>query len=465
VSEQIRPDGGPARSASVTFRSQGQEVDQGPQLDPANKSLGEALALVFKLLQVGMLGLFVYFALSGFKSVKENEMGLRLVFGKPSGGPLGPGFQFSYPFPVGDLVRVDTGEQLLNIDESFWPGLSPDQKKMTLGQLAPYGRYSLDPVIDGSLMTGDGNLAHAQWSVRYHRRDPKAWVENMLDEDNERRVVRAAVERGVVQAVSQVSVDDLLKQSAGDQGSVAMRAQELAQQTLDRIQSGIHIDQLTLSQKAPPLFVLNDFSGVQSAEQRASQALDAAGTAARNTLNEVAGGAHPYLIQQIALYEGAVTKGDTQEQQEIMQTIRALLDGRPVKIGDEMVANQVSGRVTMMLNDARSYRTGVVSQSRSELEAYRTKLALFRINPEVVVQNEWTDAMATLLSRDIVDIWWLPPGTKEIDLWLNRDPRHVKEFEKARKDAELKAAEEQRMREFHESRFRTNTDIKLMSPG
>ena len=42
---------------------------------------------------------------------------------------------------------------------------------------------------------------------------------------------RAAVEQGVVQAVSTIGIDDLLKQSSGDLGSVATRAREIADNT------------------------------------------------------------------------------------------------------------------------------------------------------------------------------------------------------------------------------------------
>jgi regulator of protease activity HflC (stomatin/prohibitin superfamily) len=461
-----RPEGpGGHRHASMTLRRDG-AAEQGTHLDAANQSLAEALNLVFRFLQVGMLGLFVYFALSGLQSIKENEKGLRLVFGKKAGADLPPGFQFSYPYPVGELVRVDVGEQRMELSESFWPALSPEQRKMGLGQLAQSSAwYGIKPERDGSLITGDQNLAHTQWQVRYQRSDAGNWIENVLDVESERSLVQAAVERGALQAVAEARIEDLLKQSAGDEGSIAYRAQEIAQQTLDGVSSGLRIVQLTLKERTAPLAVYNDFSKVQSADQEAQKARDAADSTARNTLNRMAGEAHRHLVPQIDLYEKAVTLGDTAEQERIMGVIRKLLDGDAVTIDGEVVQGTSAGRVKDLINSARSYRTAVVTQARSDLETYKTKLTQYKKNPKVVVQGDWADAMGTLLSRDIVEIMWLPPGTSQFAMWLNRDPQHQREFDEAQKRAKLKSDEEQRLREFNEARFKTNTDVQVMPGG
>jgi regulator of protease activity HflC (stomatin/prohibitin superfamily) len=452
------------RSASVMLRPGEGEVDRGPQLDPANQSLADALNLVFRALQIAMLFLFGYFALSGFQSIKENEKGVRLVFGKRVASDLPPGFQFSYPYPLGELLRVDTGERRMELDESFWPQLSAEQRRMTLQQLVQTGRPSIKPETDGSVITGDANLAHTQWQVRYQRSDPARYVENVLDEEGERQLIRAAVERGVVHAVATTSIDDLLKQTGSDQASVAVRAQEIAQETLERVGAGVQIVQVTLREKVPPFFAYGDFAGVQSAEQKASAEGDKAESRASETLNNMAGAAYPHLIRQIDAYEAALALGDTQELDQIMDTIRGLLEGRPVQVAGQTVKELSSGRVRQLLNDARSYRTTVVTTARSDLETYRTKLAQFRVNPDVVVKGDWADAMARLLSREVVEILWLPPGTNSIDMWLNRDPAHVKERAEAQKRERLKREEERRMREANEARFRTDTST-MEIPG
>jgi regulator of protease activity HflC (stomatin/prohibitin superfamily) len=448
----------PGRPASVTLRVRGEEDDAATQLDPANQSLADALGLVFRGLQFAMLLLAAAFLLSGLGSVKANESGVKLLFGRKVQDDLKPGFAFSWPYPIGDLKKVDRGNQTLDVSEAFWPRLMAEQTKLSIEQLATQPKHSLKPGEDGSLITGDENIAHAQWTVQYRRTQPGNYLEHTLETD-ERDIVQAAVQRGIVQAVGQVRIDDLLKQSASDQGSVAQRARAIAQATLDQIRSGIEIDQIILQQKAPPFSVYSAFSGVQSAEQKASQKRDGAQTQARNTLTAMAGAAHQPLIEQIDLYEEAVTRGDAEAQGKILAVIHDIFEGREAASGDTVVPRStVSGEVTRILNDARQYRSTIVSQRRGELASFRAKLAQFKANPDLVVQREWADAMIAFLDRPTVEIMNVPAGIGSFDLWINRDPSFMKEYEQARKAAEIKLSELRRAQDFNEARFKTNTD-------
>jgi regulator of protease activity HflC (stomatin/prohibitin superfamily) len=242
------------RPASVTLRA-ARSGDAGAGMDPANQSLAEALNLIFRLLQGAMLLLGVAFILSGFQSINENQRGISLLFGRRTATNLPSGFHFSAPYPMGELVKVDIGNIAVNMDEAFWPKLSVEQKAMSPALTA---KPALKPGEDGSLVTGDENIVHTKWLVNYTRADAAKYAENVLPED-ERRLVEAAVQRGVVQAVAQVKVDELLKQSASDQGSVAVLAREIAQRTLDGMNAGIKIEQLTLQDKVPPFSIINDF--------------------------------------------------------------------------------------------------------------------------------------------------------------------------------------------------------------
>ncbi|MFM7260582.1 MAG: hypothetical protein ACKO3W_08260, partial [bacterium] len=73
-----RPDAidAPRRAASARFEV-GAREDGGLRdaLDPATQSLGEALRLSYRILQVGILALVVLFLFSGFQSVKEGDTG------------------------------------------------------------------------------------------------------------------------------------------------------------------------------------------------------------------------------------------------------------------------------------------------------------------------------------------------------------------------------------------------------
>jgi membrane protease subunit HflK len=463
--QPILPEPGPShRHASVQLSGGPARAEEGPRLDPANQSLAEALNLVFKLLQVAMLGLVVYFALSGVQSVKENETGVRLVFGRPTGGELQPGAHFSWPFPLGELIKVDEAERTVDLRDSFWPQLMKGQEALSMEQLvaAQSGKYQLNPTVDGSLITGDQSLAHSQWTVRYHRGKPKEFVENVYDEQ-EPALVRATVERGIVQAVAQVGIDDFLKQSPGEQDGVAERAKGIAQGALDRMESGLVLDQLTIQVKTPPLYLMRDFDGVQAAEQTAGRQKIDAETQARATLNQMAGGAYEPLIRQIDLYEQAVAKDDRGEQERILRVIDGLLDGRTVEINGEPVQSQVAGKVTAILNEAKQYRSNIVRQTSTELETYRAKLAQFKTNPDVVLQRDWAEALVALLGRDNVEKFYFPPG--DVEMIVGRDLDSQKAYEAARKAAKIKETDRQREKENQERKYKTDTNVQQLPTG
>jgi regulator of protease activity HflC (stomatin/prohibitin superfamily) len=358
---------------------------------------------------------------------------------------------------MGEVVKVDVGNTGLNLDESFWPRLTDEQKRLSMEQLALQGKASLKPGEDGSLLTGDQNIAHARWSVIYTRKSPRNYSENVLSED-EKRIVQGAVERGIVQAVAQVKIDDLLKQSASDEGSVATRAKEIAQSTLNAINSGISIDQLTLKEKAPPFSVYNDFSRVQSAQQAASGKREEANSTARNTLNAMSGSAHAPLIAKIDEYEQALARNDAAAKDTLLAEIFGILDGKAVGGEKGVPAGAVSGQVTYLLNNAKQYRSSIVSQRQGELASFKAKLAQFKTNPDVVVQREWADAMTAFLARPMVEIFNLPPGSRVVELWLNRDPDFLKEYQEAAKRKKVEDAEERRRLEQMREIFRTRTD-------
>ncbi len=439
------PPAGPQRSASVTLRTETAANESAVQLDAANQSLADALNLVFGGIKIAMLGLLVYFVFSGFQMVKETESGIRLLFGRVTGDNLSAGPQLSWPYPMGELIRVDTGAITLELEDSFMPQMDANQKKIPLAQVAQQGvKLSLKPGEDGSLITGDAAIAHTKWRVLYRRQRPRDFEENVLPQ-YEKDIVRTAVEQAVVKAVATMKIDDLLKQTSGELGTVATRAQEMAQASLDKLHSGIQIGQLTLQDKCQPFPTFAEFNGVQSAEQSSSAKISNARSLAQNILNQMAGAANEPLIAQIDKYEAALERKDVAEQDKVLGTIQALLKGETADVDGVKVDRVVSGKVTGIINDANQYRTSIVSRRRGELASYQAKLAQFKSNPDLVVQRDWADAMATLLGRPVVEVFYLPVTTQTIELNINRDQELSKIFQQL--DAERKAEVIRKLRE------------------
>ena len=94
------------------------------RLDPAQQSLAEALRLSFGVLKFFMVVLIALFLFSGVFSVREQEMAVRLRFGRILGLPgqqvLKPGGPyFSLPYPFEQVIVVPVAPQQIQIDQSI----------------------------------------------------------------------------------------------------------------------------------------------------------------------------------------------------------------------------------------------------------------------------------------------------------------------------------------------------------
>jgi membrane protease subunit HflK len=439
---------GPRRPASVNLRTGADGIGgPGDSMDPANQSLADALRIISRILSVTMAVLALLFILSGFQSIQEGEKGITLLFGKVRGTDLKPGFRFSFPRPMGELLHISTGVRQQDIDTAFWPFMTEQDKRVSIEQLP--SKPSLNPGLDGSLITSDEALAHSRWSVVYSRSNIEKYARNILP-DQEEAIVRAAVERGVVQAVAQTKIDTLLKQSAGDEGSVASRATQIAQQTLDDMDSGLTIDQLQLKDRMPPVRVRDAFARVQAAQSRAAQSRQDALAERDRILNEVAGGAAPYLAEQIDLFEEAIARNDGDAEVRTLDRVRALLEGREVEVvhadgtTEKLAGGLVSGEVTSILADAGQYRSSIAGQTQAQYAEFKAKLDQFNSNPLVMVNRDWSDALGTFLGRSNVQVMWVPRGVDELDILLNADPDIVREQMQAENKQKGLEAEQQR---------------------
>lgn len=425
---------GPRRPASVTLREQpGDQADMAAMMDPASKSLADALRICYRLLQGTMVVLAALFLLSGVKTVKTGEKGIRLLFGKPEAADLPPGPQFTLPEPLGELVKVGTGAQTARFDEDFWPAVSQGARGKPVAEIRNEGKSRLDPAADGSLITADGNLAHARFSVLYRRENIMDNARSIVPED-EFWVVRAAVRRGAVVAAAAVTIDEL-RSGLSDEGrkgafvSMRQRTREAAQEILTKLGTGIVIDDLSVLEPTAPLFLIRDFELVQTAQSGAKEAIDRAGQDRVKRLARVAGGASDALLTLIDRYDRRLATGEVDKAEAVLAGIDTILDGKAYSgEGLEVPAGAVSGEAAQSLSAAREYRSSAVSRAAADATMFERKLEAFRQNPEVVMTGDWTQAFTTFVGRDNVEAHILPPGSGPVQLSLNRDPELVRKM-------------------------------------
>lgn len=441
-------------------------VDEDPELvsmDAAHQSLADALRITFRLLVIIMFLLAALFVGSGLQTVGESQRGVKLFFGQASNREVTPGYTFAAPFPLGEVMRVSIGEQRLDLKEQFGPAVPSGPMRSTeIAALAPQSP-KLRPDEHGSVLTGDNALAHTWWTVIW-RHDASRVYQNLrnINPEQEERIVRAAVERGVVRAVAETTIDDLLKQSGAGAGesSLSLRVRELAQQTLDALDSGIIVDRVILDDKTPPARVAGAFQAVTSAESRAAQAREEAEQEARTILNSVAGEASRLVVDLIDEYEAALELENPSDAEAVLAEIDRILDGERIDMNGRPI--RVSGEVTSIINAAKQYRTNVVARARSRATEFNVKLANFRASPNYFVANEWTPAYERFLRQTAAETFMLPGGA-DLEIVLNRDPDIAEEAETARnrrqveeamaeRDAEQARAFREKQREARERR-------------
>ncbi|MBC7835170.1 MAG: hypothetical protein H7Y88_08725 [Phycisphaerales bacterium] len=451
------------RAASVRLAQEGPEGAG----DPAARSLADALRVTYRLLQLAMIVLLVVFLFSGFQSVKLGERAVRLQFGKPVAEDLGPGFRWSLPYPLGELVKTEAAVPQLEVDTAFWPNMTDEERKMTIDQLAGGGQDSLDPQVDGSLITGDGMIVHARWTVKYRRAEPRRVLET-IDPDHEHSIVLAAVFRGAVHAAAMVTSDEFLTgqpdaEREGTFEAVDTLAKRVAQQTLDAMGSGIVIERLTKRDSMVPRFVAPTFNSVTTAVQSASKALaDAKGEEATK-LSEVAGNAGRVILEQIERYEVHLELGAQDEAAAAQERIDRLLLGQPVTIDGTEVAPAVSGRVTSILSEAEQDRSRRVSLAQTDLAMFNALRESYEHSPMVVINREWADALQAFMSRPTVQTLQLNPSLRRLVLNINRDPMVAREQNVAMRRAELESLRDKRDRNRIRERFEAPKSGSMLS--
>ncbi len=441
------------RAASITLRERaGDQADLATMMDPASKSLADALRICYRLLQGTMVVLVVLFAFSGVKTVNTGEKGMRLLFGRPQATDLPPGPQFTLPEPLGELVRISTGAQTARFDDEFWPAVSQSARGKPVAEIRNEGKARLDPAADGSLITADGNLAHARFSVLYRRENVMDNARN-VDPLDEVWVVRAAVRRGAVIAAAGVTIDEM-RSGLPDDGrkgafaSMQRRTREAAQELLNALNTGIVIDDLSVLEPTAPLFLIRDFELVQTAQSGAKEAIDRAGQDRVRRLARVAGSASEPLLALIDQYDRRLARGEVQEAEKVLAGIDTILEGKAFSgFGVEVPPGALSGEAAQALSAAREYRSSAVSRAAADATMFERKLEAFRQNPEVVMTGDWTQAFTRFMTRDNVEAHILPPGSGPVQLSLNRDPELVRKMALRRQreaaDKRNKAAQEE----------------------
>jgi len=338
-------------------------------LDAGSQALAEALRSSFTIVKVVMVVLLFVFLGSGIFTVGPQERAIILRLGKPVGDGekalLGPGFHLSWPYPIDEYVKISISGIQKVTSTVGWYATTPE---MELAGTEPAPNASLNPAIDGYVLTADGNIAHARATLTYHIHDPVRYVFGFLNASN---AIQSAVDNALLYAASRYRVDDLITRDViGFNEMVRRRATEL----ITHQNLGVTVEQCSV-RSIPPRQLKDAFDNVLKAEVNRSRVLNEA----RSYENQV------------------ISKANADAQSR--------------------------------LNTAESDRARLVNDVAAQAERFRELLPQHQQNPKLFVQQRLSETFSRSLTN-VQDKIFLTESSdgkpKQLRLLLNREPPKVR---------------------------------------
>ncbi|MEN6427172.1 MAG: protease modulator HflK [Phycisphaerales bacterium] len=378
------------------------------QLDAAGKSLSDAFRISFTILKIIMIVLIVAFLASGFRTVGPDERALVLRFGKIQGigdeAILGPGPHWVFPYPIDEMVKIPVEKNINLPVNTFWYKEIRDD--VLGGGVKPRNLRAekLDPMVEGYCLTrsqaaggaqapaaqflkdsegSDYNIVHTKWQINYQIANVDQFFRNVHVRDVKpgeiysdimvasiTPLLRGVVDDAIVTTMVHYTIDEALQSV----DTIPRRVQQLVQEKLDALESGIRVVQMQLVSAKWPMQVDEAFEAYVEASQKSAQTITQAKTYAETTLNKTAG--------QVA-----------------EPLCRALLDPNGDPQQREALWAQVTGDVQGAIAHAQAYQTKVVEAARASANYLTSILPEYRKRPLLVARELYLAAIQEVLTN------------------------------------------------------------------
>ena len=347
--------------------------------DAGSQALAEALRSSFVIVKIALVALVVMIFAAGFFTVGPQEKAVILRFGKPQGGDqnmlLGAGLHWSLPYPIDEVIRIPITEIQKVSSTVGWYATTPE---MELAGTEPPAGPSLNPQIDGYVVTADRNIIHTSATVSYHIDDPGTAIFHFAGGTNRifnlagvSNAVQNAANEALILTAARFNVDDILTANVhGFEEAVGQRVNEL----VERENLGVAIEQCQVKSIAPRQ--LKDvFEMVTTARQNRDK-----------------------------LINDALSK-------------------------QNQILSEAGAQAASIVNLAESARTRYVTAITSDAAAFTELLPKYESNPNLFAQLELAKAMTQILTN-VQDKIFLPQRAdgqpRELRLQLNREPPQPK---------------------------------------
>ncbi len=394
-------------------------------MDAPSQSLADALRVSFQILKVVLVIVIVLYLGSGMQCLEQNEKALVLRLGEIQEKVEGPGgLVFTFPRPIDRLIKVPVAEKrtttLLRQDLLVKEGEDRNAVRRTGG---------LDPKLDGSIMTGDRGLVHAQWIVTYEIDDLRKFVTNVFDAEKEgeksgeKGLIELAVENAAIEVIGQMAAVDVVRNEIS---KIQERVQSKAQATLDALETGIKIANID-AKPSWPVQTKAAFEMVTNASSNKRKKRDDAEKRSKEILNGTAGPAHAVLKVLFDEYLAAKRTKDV-----------AVASSKMAEIED-VILHQATGQASEVIQEARSFKKMALEDIQADALEFRALLPEYKRNPDMLLSRLWYEAQDEILGNPKITKRHLPAIQKEVRLIIGPDPIEKAEREKRELEEKKKA--------------------------
>ena len=227
---------------------------------------------------------------------------------------------------------------------------------------------SLNPVVDGYVITADRNIVHSRATLSYHIEDPIRYVFDFAAASN---AVQNVADDALLYTAAKYTVDDILTRDVdGFREAVKQRASDLAEQE----KLGIVIDQCEVQSRAPR--------------------------------------------QLQGIFDQVTIAGENRQ--------KALLDAHN---HENQVLSEAGSRAASITNQAESARVSYVDSVNADAKYFSELLPQYEKNPALFAQLQLVEVMGRALTN-VQDKIYLPQRAdgkpRELRLMLNREPPQPK---------------------------------------
>ncbi|MFQ6018582.1 MAG: FtsH protease activity modulator HflK [Kiloniellaceae bacterium] len=310
--------GGPRPPDLEDFIRKGQDRFKGI-LPPGGFGGGRGLLLAVAII-------VAIWMLSGFYTVKTNEVGIVLRFGEFV-DQTEPGLNWRYPWPIESVERPPVTD--IHVIRVGFQTLGGDRLR---GQTRDVPEESL-------MLTGDQNIIDIDFTVQWKIADA---VNFLFKIRNPEQTVKIVAESAMRKIIGQTDIQLALSEARQD---IELETRSLLQNILNDYEAGIEITEVKLQDVQPPGPVIDAFNDVIGARQD-RQRLGNEAEAYRNDVLPRARGEAQRMIQEALGYRERLENEAQGEAQRFLAVYQAYLQNPEVtkrRMYLETMQNLLSG--------------------------------------------------------------------------------------------------------------------------